>query len=256
MAIGFLNGSDYRPQNETQAAYKSGFEAGQSEEYGAFWDAYQKRGSRTDYQYAFYGPGWNTRNLKPKYNIIPKTETMCMFKDTQIEGDLAQICADAGIVIDFSQATKFEYVFQNAKFTRIGEIDAYNANRFNQVFFNCKNLETIDHIIMSEMATFSNPFMGCTNLKNVIFDGVIGQTGLSFSSSNKLTRDSLTSIMRALDLNYTLDDEDNLIVRTITLSKEAVNKAFETGEGMNDGEGNMDWIQMCMARMQWNIVLI
>ena len=40
--------------------------------------------------------------------------------------------------------------------------------------------------------------MGCTNLEEVRFDGVIGQTGLGFNNSAKLSVESLRSILTAL----------------------------------------------------------
>lgn len=45
-------------------------EQGRQEEWSEFWDDYQDNGNRTDYQLAFRGIGWTSKNFKPKYDII------------------------------------------------------------------------------------------------------------------------------------------------------------------------------------------
>ena len=52
------------------------YEAGKHKEWSDFWDAFQQKGKRTDYYYAFTGPspsatGWNDVTFKPKYDIRP-----------------------------------------------------------------------------------------------------------------------------------------------------------------------------------------
>ncbi len=185
--------------------YSKGQTAGGGDNhYDTFWDNYQDNGSRTDYQYAFNGVGWTNETFKPKYDIVPVTETYGLFSRSCIQDDLVEICEEQGITLDFSKATKFECTFDSSKFTRIGVIDASNSNRFNQVFYNCTNLETIGLLKLTENITsYINAFIRCTALQNIEIEGVIG-ANISFANSTLLTHDSLMSIINGLKDYYTV----------------------------------------------------
>ena len=47
-----------------------GYDDGRRDEYAAFWDVYQDKGNRVNYQYAFAERGWTDETFKPKYDII------------------------------------------------------------------------------------------------------------------------------------------------------------------------------------------
>lgn len=59
-------------------------------------------------------------------------------------------------------------------------------------------IERIEIIRVAEDTTFNNSFVGCTALKEVRFDGVIGQNGLSFADSLDLSVESMLNIMECL----------------------------------------------------------
>ena len=58
-------------------------------------------------------------------------------------------------------------------------------------------LETIDKIIVAGFSGCSNAFTNCTALKNITFEGTIGNS-ISFASSPLLTTESIDSIINAL----------------------------------------------------------
>lgn len=55
------------------------FESGKQAQYDAFWDKFQNYGNRTKYPYAFYGDGWTTDILKPKYSIELTAGANCAY---------------------------------------------------------------------------------------------------------------------------------------------------------------------------------
>jgi hypothetical protein len=73
------------------------------------------------------------------------------------------------------------------------------ATNAQQTFYNCKQLVSIEKMILSNAASFQNTFAYCTELQNLTIEGVIGKTGFNVSNSTKLTHDSLMSIINALE---------------------------------------------------------
>jgi hypothetical protein len=83
-------------------------------------------------------------------------------------------------------------------------------------FGNCSKLHTIAKIRCDEATIFNNTFIRCSALKNIFFEGVIGQS-ISFQHSTKLSADSIKSIIEHLS--------DTASDKTLTLSKTAVEAA-------------------------------
>ena len=54
-------------------------------------------------------------------------------------------------------------------------------------------------VIFSKSKPFTNPFIYAYNLEEIIIEGTIGQNGFNVQWSNKLTHDSLLSILNALE---------------------------------------------------------
>lgn len=172
------------------------YEAGKKAEYDRFWDAYQKNGTRYGYYYAFAGSGWNDTTFKPKYDIIFKGSNLYAFAYCEIT-DLAEALNKAGVILDTSQSTTNNLMFADAKIKRIPVIDLRGQTVLNNVFSGCK-AETIEKVIVKEENTYSAPFNKCPNLKNIAFEGVIGNNGVSFQQSTDLTYDSCHSIFTHL----------------------------------------------------------
>lgn len=206
------------------------FNAGKKKQYDEFWDSYQNEGKRKDYRYAFYGEGWNIATLKPKHTIKPK-DANYMFYLCGHDGALEES------VLDLSGASTLIRCFEKAKFTELGTIDVSNAAAINNLFVNMPNLHTIKKFIIGDNwnITFDNIFTECTNLVNIEVQGILGGD-VVFSDCHKLSKESITSIINALDTR------DGWV---LSLSEDAVTNAFTETE----------WNELIGTRGLWEITL-
>ena len=113
-----------------------------------------------------------------------------------------QKCSKLTIIpqIDTSKGKKFTCTFEYcSKITEIPPIDTSNGELFGSTFYSCSRLITIPKIDLSK-ATFVNQytFANCNNLQNITFEGTININGLTLQYSDKLTHDSLMSLINAL----------------------------------------------------------
>lgn len=168
-------------------AYNGGYADGKQAEYDAFWDMYQNNGTRTDYNYAFCGggyrdrtAGWNDDLFNPKYPFMNLVRASYMFINTQIE--------KKSISLHLSELTT----------------DLY------QTFYGANLIQNIE-LWVHENLTYTSTFAACYNLENLTIQGVIGQN-ISFENSNRLSHDSLMSIINALK-----DITGDGVTRTCTL---------------------------------------
>lgn len=194
------------------------YENGQKSEYDRFWDAYQENGTRTDYRYAFSVP-WTDNIFKPKYDIVfGSVDNRFVFVRTHIQ-NLEKCLNDAGVVLDTSRATLIQQMFQYADSTKvIPTISTVSSNLLSSMFDGMRQLVTIRKLILKDEGTqtFSNTFMDCIRLENIIIEGVIGNDfDIHWSP---LSKESIKSIMTALSNNVT--------GKTVTFNKSAVNNAF------------------------------
>lgn len=233
--------------------YEAGVEEGKNSAYSDFWDAVQDKGNRTIYTRAFDNKSWNNIVFKPKYDMYP-TEAQRMFYGSGIEGDFVEILDQLDVKLDFSNCTNIANLFQNnGGITRVGVIDTSSITGtaswvWGNVFYNCPKLVTIDKIIVTENSTsFNQMFNLCPSLINVTFEGVIAKNGLNLSWSTKLSRASIESIINTLSATTS--------GLSITLSKTAVNTAFETTEGLNDGSTSAEWLALIATKNNWTISL-
>lgn len=193
-AAGYNNGYEIGAKEGAEVGYNRGKQA----EYNAFWDAFQDNGNRVGYSSAFSGAYWNNANFRPKYSIVPSSYGVnSMFESCGYEGDLAELCEQQGITIDFSNGVEFSRTFYGTKFTRIGVIDARKATRFYYVFNYSSNLKTIDKIISAETTPYNTAFGGLRSLEEIRFEGIIGAS-LAINESPLLSNASVQSIIDAL----------------------------------------------------------
>lgn len=213
-----------------------GADTGGKSYYDAFWDAYQDNGNRAYYGNAFAGAGWNDETFKPKYDIKPITDASRILSGTKIT-DFKGALEKAGVVFDLSKAVSISYITDNSTtLTRLPELNVTSAKTLQYFLYQASALVSVDKVILKSDGSqnFGAQSFGYLNaLEEIRFEGVIGQNGLNFQQSKKLSKASITSIINALS---TTTSE-----LTITLSKVAVNKAFETNEGANDGELSAEW---------------
>ncbi len=128
--------------------------------------------------------------------------------------------------LDVSGGTDFSYMFNGcSKLTEIPELDTSNSNTFYAMFYNCYALTTIPLLDVSKAKTgsysLSGLFSGCRELVNVTFAGTFPITSnLSvFSSSSKLTVDSLMSFINALSDNSGLSTTYTVTIGSTNLAK-------------------------------------
>ena len=227
--------------------FEGGKVAGQKVEYDRFWDVYQQNGNRTDYRGAFNGTGWNIDSFKPKYDLRP-VRTDYMFAHGSLAGcDLVNILDSLGIVLDTSQATGFNYFTLGDCTTHFPILDLRGDTWTTNLFISA-SVETIDKLIFKDDGSqiVSSTLSNCGYLKNVVFEGVIGND-MNISGSGMLTKTSITSIINALSNTTT--------GTTLQLSKRAVNTAFETSMGAADGSTSAEWLALVASKPNWTITL-
>lgn len=177
--------------------YTEAFEAGRKAEYDAFWDAFQDYGKRVNYENAFSGQGtWNDATFKPKYDIILAAgySGFYMFWSSAIS-NIAETLEKCGVKLDTSRTNVLSQAFQYAKTARIPEIDGSNlrADGLGYTFLS-PYIVTIDKLIVPETLKFTSSFDSCNNLRNITFEGTIGNS-ISFADSPLLTEKSVQSIL-------------------------------------------------------------
>ena len=241
--IGFQEG--FEIGNEAGAAlqetaYKKGVTDGGQAEYDRFWDAYQNGGSRVDYTHGFGGRGWTNDIFKPRYDICP-TSAYMMFRYSNITGDLVEILGSLGVKLDFSKCTNTQYCFYGTRITRLGVIDLSSCpNAVDAMFMSATAIKTIDLFRLAKnQQKLDSIFSDCSALENITFEGNV-VNNISLGTSPKLSKDSIVSIINALD--------SQTAGKIATLSKTAVTKAF--GSTAAD-----EWTALIATKPSWTITL-
>lgn len=171
-------------------------------EWDIFWDVFQDKGERTNYNYAFYSSGnsqsaWNDDNFKPKYdlNMVYAQNTFYNAKIT----NLKQILIDCGVSLNIT-ATQMYYTFCASAATHIPEVGSTKCTNIQNCFLSCGNLVSIDKLILSNTAncTCNNALVSCPVLEEIRFSEDIRPVGLNLSNCTKLSHDSLMSLINAL----------------------------------------------------------
>ena len=240
---------EFEPINAELEQILYGEDTGGEGFWGEFWDAYQQNGNRTDYSVGFGGRGWTSKNFKPKYNIIPSTAYM-IFRENAASIDLVDFCNTHGIIIDFSKATVVNYAFYDSAFTHLGVLDFSSIKRANNLTgaFQFSKAKTVDLIkLQATEGTYANVFSDWGYAENITIEGSINCDGVNFKASTKLTKASITSIISALSTTTS--------GLAVTLSKTAVNTAFETSVGANNGSTSEQWLNLIATKSNWTISL-
>jgi hypothetical protein len=224
------------------------YEKGKQDQNKQFFDNLITQKNAQYYTHAF--SFWVADMFYPTKDITPKASCQYMFYFFG-EMDLVERLKECGVKLDFSNVTdnanhdRLYNTFAFSKITRIGEINVSNTS-LSCTFYDCKNLKTIDKVIVSEITRFNSDWFGCTALENITFEGTIAY-GLAFAQSTKLTKSSIENIFSCLS--------DTTSSKTLTLSKTAVNNAFETASGMADGSTSEEWLNLVATKPNWTISL-
>jgi hypothetical protein len=207
--------------------------------YDEFWDNYQDYGNRAGYLYAFAGEGWTDETFKPKYDIKPIATAQGAFSENKITDFRSEAI---GVEIDTSEAATCAQLFIRSIAKYIGTISFESATNSDYAFYQCRELESIEKIILKEDGTSSltSAFNYCNNLKEVKFEGVLGLNNLNLQWSTKLSKASITNIINALSTTTS--------GLTVTLTNTAVKSAF----GSID---SAEWLALVATKPNWTISL-
>ena len=180
-----------------QAKYEEGVATGKKSEYDAFWDAFQKNGGAVAGSAQYAGDGWNEKTFRPKYDIIVTGLQNWTFYRNGYNGDLVELAEKCGINI-VVKLTSGQAVFDESLFTRLPVIDISAVNGcIIRMFHWCRNLHTIDKLIVSENTSYALNFRMDDALVNLTIEGAIGTNDFNVQWS-PLSHDSLMSIINAL----------------------------------------------------------
>lgn len=224
--------------------------AGKKSERNRFWDAFQKNGTKINYDYAFYGKSWNADTFYPTHDIIP-TKSNYMFSDIGSPYvNLASRLKDCGVVLDFSQITTSNREFYLAKMLDIPILDFSNCTKMTNTFDYC-NFKSIKLKIPETGDTvFSGTFDRCSDLKTFeIVSGVIGKS-ISFSSS-PLAASSIKNIAEHLK-DYSATTSEHTYTLTFKSSAFAAVEA-EGATAEYNGEA-CTWAEL-IDNKKWNLTL-
>ena len=221
------------------------YEAGKKSQYDEFWDSFQDYGNRTDYRYAFRL--WNDAILKPKHKVTTNILYEIFYQAT----NLTTVNSEWFEVLEtnnncysaFNRCSDLEIIDVDIFFTT-----GAPASAFQTTFTYCSKLRKIKKIKTVATAGYTNCFIGCSALEEVIFDGEIGQGNLDLSPCKLLNKPSIESVVNCLSTTTS--------TLTVKLSIDAVKKAFETSEGANDGDASEEWNTLANTKENWTISLV
>lgn len=217
-------GETYAGAYETgkQAGYNSGYnsgyndgnavgiEIGKKAERNAFWDRFQNNGALTNYASPtgmFNGTYFSFDNFYPTNDIKPTGTATHLFynwgtygsNDKGHTGDFAKRLQECGVILDTSKATNLTSAFNYNRADNLPTIDCTGLTAAcTYVFANSHGSRTtIQKIITKESVTYANWFASASGLKNITFEGVIGQN-IDFTACTSLTVASMNSIISCL----------------------------------------------------------
>ena len=238
--IGYENGYSTGYTEGENAGIEAGRELGQSD----VWDMVQNFGNRTNYNRAF--STWSGIGFKPKY---PISTTSCDYLFNGFAKDVEEGIDFRQFEFDTSPSTSFSYMCNGSRITAFGTIDTTNSPDIKNIFYQGNILHTVEKLILKDdgsQTAGANVFHLCYALTNIIIQGKWGKS-VSVQSSSKLSKASIYSFVNALS--------DTATGQTLTLSKTAVKKAFETSEGANDGITSAEWNALVNTKLNWTIAV-
>jgi hypothetical protein len=242
-------------------AYESGIEEGKVREREAFWNALLQDGNRASFEMLFQGYTWDFSTFYPTRDLIIRGSASKMFfqwidasRIPFYKGSLINRLNECGVVLDTSRATNLTSLFNYTYITEIPTIDFTNAPNSTHCFANgYYYLIKIEKIIVTPETTYTSWFVNALGLVEIRIEGTIGQNGFDIHWSKTLSKASIQSILDALSRSPTVESP------TITFSKTAVDKAYETSPGANDGSESYEWLVACQGPESpnaWNIIIL
>lgn len=206
-------------QKVYDAGHEEGYNEGKQAQYKWFWDGMLNYGNPANYINRFRR--WtNTEIYQPNHNIVHSLSAPASGTETFRESFFTDLKVDN----IFSSVSHLNYFCQDCTYL-------VNARTFH----------------VTATTTYYSPFGNCPKLEEIRFNGTIGKNGLSFKDSTKLSKDSIESVIEHLSSTTS--------GLTVTFSRTAVNKAFETSSGAADGSTSTEWTTLRNTKANWTISL-
>ena len=238
--------------NETKGfsdAVGEAYEAGKKAENDAMWGAILDNGERTNFRSCFLC--WNCEYIRPPVKIVPTINAGSRNSVFNGNKSLKRIEKE---YFDFSQCQRgtandtgyFQTFYNCPSLEVVEDVGMNNAYSFYGTFGYDGKLHTIECIYPDENTLFYNTFDECRNLVYLRVNGTIGKNGFNVSSCTKLDKESHISVFNAFSTTAAI---------SATFSKVAVDKAFETSEGSNDGSTSAEWLGLVGTRPNVTVLL-
>lgn len=112
--------------------------------------------------------------------------------------------------------------------------------RYAGTWQGCDELETIEIVRSDESSTYGSTFSGCHKLKNIAFEGVIGQN-IDFQDCSVLSRASILNIFEHLS--------DTATGMTSKFSLAAITSAFGSTTAQ-------EWLDLIATKTNWTFSLV
>lgn len=222
--------------------YESGCKEGREEGIRAVWDEMQLRGTKTNYATAF--KGWTDERVFRPVHDMNATGVAQMFEGAKIT-DLKGILEAQGVTLDCTDAINLYFFAVGSTITRFPALVSPKTVNAQRAFASTP-VVSIDLLGVSTttQCSFLQCFSGCTELVEIRFVAPFIPNELNMKDSRKLSKESFKSLVNALHPD---------IGGSITVSETAVNKAFETSEGANDGLTSPEWLALRATKENWEI---
>ena len=201
---------------------------------GDIWYHITDNGARANYMYCFaYSNYSGVVFSKP---ITPTHYINHMFYSCPTMAELPSPLDFSKVITD--DPTKDAYTYRRALCAYCEKLEVFpNVNMrvlggIEEWFQHCKALHTIELLRVDENTIYSNAFNLCSQLKNITFDGVIGQN-IDFKWSPLLTDASLNNITEHLK-DFTAAGSGSA---TITFHPDIESKLGESGKAAITAKG-------------------
>lgn len=230
----------------------SRYEEGVRDENERFWKVLQTRlvwssGNvyveevNTDYSHRF--KNWYTATeINPLYPIQIGRGATTMFESCMRLENLPPMT--------FLQPVSTYAMFNGCMSIKEAICDFRLTGNCSAMFNSCQNLTKVNKLIIEGTCTWNSmSFAGCKKLVELNIEGTIDTTFV-VSDCKSLNRASIDNIIGCLSTTTS--------GLTCTLSRTAVNKAYETSEGANDGSTSeeSEWNDLVATRTNWTISLL
>ena len=219
----------------------------------AFWNDFFNRDS---FETAFRF--WVGEMFKPNQDIIFQSgeySSNSSFQHAK-DFDLKKMTVDKGLKFDTSNCSMMSSTFQQSCIGNIPVLDLSSCTMLMLTFYFMQEdtehnglytTKEINLVNVQEYCKFDRAFSYSYYLERLRISGTIGQDGFDTQWSTWLDKESHIQIINALSRTTTS--------LSVTLSKVAVDKAFETSVGANDGSTSAEWLALVATRSNWTISL-